>query len=230
MDSGGENLVIVLDGPAGAGKSSVGKEVARRLGLLFLDTGAIYRAISLIMLRDNISPSDTVKLKERLGDFSISFAGGSVIACGEDVTTAIRTSDIDRDVSAYSALPEVRSSILGIQRERMSSGLVAEGRDMGTVVFPDADLKIFLTASPEVRARRRYDERAAKGENPDYREILELINKRDGIDSGRDLAPLKSAADAILFDTTAFSFDEVVEGILKHAARLRQKEEKRRKK
>ena len=216
----GKKPVIVLDGPAGAGKSSVGKEVAKRLGLPFLDTGAIYRAITLIMLRENITPMAPARLKERLASFSIGFAGGKVTACGEDVTAAIRAPEIDREVSSYSAVREVRSSILGIQRQGMSEGLVAEGRDMGTVVFPDADLKIFLTASPETRARRRYEERLGRGETPDYEEILELVNRRDAIDSGREIAPLAPACDAIYFDTTGFSFEEVVRGILEHTARL----------
>jgi cytidylate kinase len=221
MPSHGKKPVIVLDGPAGAGKSSVGKEVARRLGLPFLDTGAIYRAITLFMLRDNITPMESERLKERLCSFCVSFAGEIVTACGEDVTAAIRAPEIDREVSGYSAVPEVRSSILGIQRHGMSEGLVAEGRDMGTVVFPDADLKIFLTASPEIRARRRYQERLERGETPDYEEILELINRRDLIDSSRDVAPLKPARDAIYFDTTGFSFEEVVRDVLERAAGLR---------
>jgi cytidylate kinase len=216
----GKKPVIVLDGPAGAGKSSVGREVARRLDLPFLDTGAIYRAITVFMLRENITPREPARLKERLASFSIDFAGGKVTACGEDVTAAIRAPEIDREVSPYSAVCEVRSSILGIQRQGMSEGLVAEGRDMGTVVFPDADLKIFLTASPETRARRRYEERLERGETPDYDEILELVNRRDAIDSSREIAPLAPACDAIYFDTTGFSFEEVVRGILEHTARL----------
>jgi cytidylate kinase len=212
--------VIVLDGPAGAGKSSVGREAAERLRLPFLDTGAIYRAITLIMLRDGVQSSEPERIAARLADFSISFAKGRVIACGEDVTEAIRTPEIDSAVSFYAALPEVRGALLGIQREQASDGLVAEGRDMGTVVFPDADLKFFVTASPETRARRRYDERAAKGETPDYDEILEQVNRRDEIDSGRDLAPLKPAAAAIYLDTTDLSFEQVVGRILEYAAKL----------
>ncbi|MDR1515412.1 MAG: (d)CMP kinase [Synergistaceae bacterium] len=211
--------VIVLDGPAGAGKSSVGKEVARRLELPFLDTGAIYRAIALFMLRDNITPSDTSKLTERLRSFSISFADGRVLACGEDVTSAIRTPKIDREVSAYSAVPEVRGSIIDIQRQGKSEGLVAEGRDMASVIFPDADLKIFLTASPEARARRRYNERLEREGMADYDEILNLVNRRDARDS--KVTPLEPAHGAIYFDTTGMRFEEVVESILEHAAKLK---------
>ena len=213
--------VIVLDGPAGAGKSTVSREVARRLGLPFLDTGAIYRAITLVMLRDGIPPRDVSRLTERLRGFSVSFPGGRVTVCGEDVTDAIRTQEIDSQVSGYSAVPELRRSILDIQRQGASEGLVAEGRDMGTVVFPDADLKIFLTASPEARARRRYAERLERGETSDYEEILYQVNRRDAIDSSRDVAPLKPAWDAICFDTTGMSFDEVVSGILGYVAGLR---------
>jgi cytidylate kinase len=212
--------VIVLDGPAGAGKSSVGREVARRLGLSFLDTGAIYRAITLFMLRGNVPPEDTKEFGARLREFSISFDGGRVLVCGEDVTDAIRTPEIDKKVSPYSALRRVRDSLLDIQRSSVADGLVAEGRDMGTVVFPDADLKFFLTAAPETRAKRRYDERLARGETPKYDEILKQVNTRDSFDSSRALAPLKPADDAIYLDTTDFSFDEVVEGILGYAARL----------
>jgi len=220
MSSSRRQPVIVLDGPAGAGKSSVGREAARRLGLPFLDTGAIYRAITLLMMRDNVPPEESRELEERLRSFSVSFRNGNVFVCGENVTDAIRTPEVDREVSLYSALPMVRDSILGIQRDGMDQGLVAEGRDMGTVVFPDADLKIYMTATPEARAKRRYDERVGKGTLPRYDEILEQVNRRDGIDSNRDVAPLRQADDAIVLDTTDLSFEDVVKNILEHADRL----------
>ncbi|MDR1965782.1 MAG: (d)CMP kinase [Synergistaceae bacterium] len=212
--------VIVIDGPAGAGKSTVAREVARRLGLPFLDTGAIYRAITLLMLRENVPPLDSPELRSRLAGFSVSFSGTRVLAGGEDVTEGIRTQEIDRSVSAYSALPVVRESLLGIQRRQAAGGLVAEGRDMGTVVFPDADLKIFLTASAEERARRRCEERAARGEGSEYGEILKQVNARDEIDSNREAAPLKAARDAILLDTTGMPLESVVGEIMGHAGRL----------
>lgn len=212
--------VIVLDGPAGAGKSSVAKTVANRLELPFLDTGAIYRAITLIMLRESIPPQDSPRLQGQLNDFSISFEKGRVCLRGEDITDAIRTPDIDQNVSSYSALPSVRAALLDIQRRQAACGLVAEGRDMGTVVFPDADLKIFLTASAEARARRRYRERIAKGERADYDEILRQVNDRDRIDSMRDVAPLKQAHDAVCLDTTDYTFEQVVDKILEYAAAL----------
>ena len=212
--------VIVLDGPAGAGKSTVAREVAHRLGLSFLDTGAIYRAITLAMLRGDVPPQDTPALRLRLRDFRISFRGGRVFLGDEDVSEAIRTPEIDDNVSPYSALPVVRESLLDIQRSQAGNGLVAEGRDMGTVVFPDANLKIFLTASAEARAKRRFDERVAKGEPADYDEILSAIRKRDKIDSSREVAPMKPAKDSIIFDTTSFTFEQVVEKILGYAANL----------
>jgi cytidylate kinase len=212
--------VIVIDGPAGAGKSSVARETASRLGLSFLDTGAIYRAITLVMLRAGIPPQDGSALRDALRDFRVSFSGSRVLVDGEDVSEAIRTREIDDNVSPYSALPVVREALLGIQRSQAGAGLVAEGRDMGTVVFPDAGLKIFLTASPEARAKRRFDERVAKGEPADYDEILRAIRKRDKIDSSRDVAPMKPAYDAIIFDTTDFTLEQVVEKILGFAANL----------
>jgi cytidylate kinase len=212
--------VIVLDGPAGAGKSTVAREVARRLELPFLDTGAIYRAITLILLRENIPALDSPELRGELRKFSVSFRGKSVFVGMEDVTEAIRMPEIDAAVSFYSALPAVRESLLDIQRRQAERGLVAEGRDMGTVVFPDANLKVFLTASPEARARRRYDERVGRGESADYDEILDMVNRRDEIDSTRQTAPLRPAEGAIYFDTTEFSFEAVVDCIMERASRL----------
>lgn len=212
--------IVVIDGPAGAGKSTVARAVAGRLGLPFLDTGAIYRAITLAMIRAGIPPSESDELREKLSRLSLSLRGGRVLLSGEDVTDAIRTPEIDREVSPYSALPLVRRSLLDIQKAQACDGVVAEGRDMGTVVFPDADLKVFLTATPEERAKRRYRERAARGEPADYDEILEAVNRRDRIDSTRETAPLKPAPDAIIFDTTGIAFEEVVNKILEYASKI----------
>jgi cytidylate kinase len=211
---GGRAPVIVIDGPAGAGKSTVAKEVARRLDLPFLDTGAIYRAITLVMLRNNVPAADSPELRHHLADFCVSFSDCRTFVCGEDVTLDIRTPEIDRAVSPYSALPAVRESLLGIQRELAANGLVAEGRDMGTVVFPLADVKIFLTASPEARAMRRYRERAERGDAASYEDILEAVNRRDRIDSERDAAPLRAAEGAVIFDTTLHDFEQVVGRIM----------------
>jgi cytidylate kinase len=211
--------VIVIDGPAGVGKSTVAREIARRLGFPFLDTGAIYRAVTLVMLRDNIPPADSPELRGRLGGFSVSFSGVRVFIGGEDVTDEIRTPRIDANVSPYSALPVVREFLLETQRKQQKDGLIAEGRDMGTVVFPDADLKIYLVASPEERARRRCLERTAKGERVDYDEILCQARARDEMDSTRDVAPLRPAEDAIILDTTGLSFEDVTSRVMNLAAR-----------
>lgn len=206
--------VIVLDGPAGAGKSSVAREVASRIGVPFLDTGAIYRGITWWLEKKGVAPRDGSELESALHDFSLSFEGDRVIVCGQDVTSEIRTARIDERVSAYAALKGVRGALLSLQREQAGAGLVAEGRDMGTVVFPDADVKIFLTAAAEERARRRYRERLDKGESADYQAILKQVIERDALDSTRDLAPLKQAEDAVLLDSTGISLEDVVAEIL----------------
>ena len=211
--------VIVIDGPAGSGKSTVAREVARRLGLPFLDTGAIYRAITHVMLSKNIPPSDSQELRAALAEFTVSFRGGLVFACGEDVTEVIRTSLIERNVSPYSALPVVRESLLGLQRAQKREGLVAEGRDIGTVVFPDADVKIFLTASPGERAARRHAERLGKGEESDYYDILRQVKARDEMDMNRAAAPLKPAEDAVMLDSTGLSFESVVSLVMEQVTR-----------
>jgi len=213
-------LVIVIDGPAGAGKSTVAREAARRLGLPFLDTGAIYRAITWKLLSLSIPPEDTPTLREELGRFTVRFEGARVFVGDIEVTAKIRTPEIDREVSPYSALPPVRESLLQIQRDQAVNGLVAEGRDMGTVVFPGADLKIFLTASPEARAGRRCRERIARGENAELSEVLNQVNRRDEIDSNRAAAPLRRASDAVLLDTTDLAFEQVVDRVLELAARV----------
>jgi cytidylate kinase len=212
--------VIVIDGPAGAGKSTVAREAARRMGLPFLDTGAIYRAITHVMLSKGIPPSDSPELRAELGEFTVSFRDGRVYTRGEDVTEAIRTPEIDMNVSPYSALPVVRESLLGIQRAQKRGGLVAEGRDMGTVIFPDADVKIFLTASPGERAARRHAERLARGEESNYDDILRQVKARDEMDTNRAAAPLRRAEDAVLIDSTGLSFEEVVSRVMEQAARV----------
>ncbi len=170
-----KKIIVTIDGPAGAGKSTTAKAVAEKTGLPYLDTGALYRAVAWKLDKEGVAPEEGGKISETLKNFTISIAGGKVNADGEDVTQAIRTAHVDSIVSAYAARPEVRDALAGFQRAQAADGLVADGRDMGTVIFPEADLKIFLTASAEERARRRCAEREAKGEIADYDEILKQV-------------------------------------------------------
>lgn len=208
-------MVITIDGPAGAGKSTVAKRTARELGIKYLDTGAIYRAIALILAESEISPDNEEYLREALAKLRVELREGQVLVNDFDVSGEIRTPTVDELSSVYSALPAVREALLGVQQEQQNYGsIIAEGRDVGSVVFPDAQVKFFLTASPEARARRRYDERKAKGEKADYEEILSAIIQRDKNDSGRDTAPLKVPEGAIYLDTSDMTEDEVLKFIL----------------
>lgn len=204
-------MILTIDGPAGAGKSTVAKKVAARLGLNFLDTGALYRAVAWALSERNISPD--MDLSAALAKIDVRLDDGKVFVNGEDVSLKIRTPEIDRIVSPYSALPQVRQRLLGIQREQNipgKKGLVAEGRDVGSAVFPDADVKIFLTAGAEERANRRYKERIARGEAPDYTEILASVIERDRIDSSRDVAPLTKPDGAHVVDSSNLTEQQVI--------------------
>lgn len=212
------SYVITIDGPAGAGKSSVAKGIAKALGINYLDTGAIYRAIALILKEAEIAPEDSEYLREALSKIRVELIGGKVLVNDFDVSGEIRTPEVDRLASIYSAIPAVRQALLGLQQSQKSHGsIVAEGRDVGSVVFPDAQAKFFLTASPEARAKRRYTERRAKGENADYNAILEAIILRDKHDSGRETAPLVVPDGAIYIDTSDMTEDEVLKLILDKA-------------
>ena len=210
-----KRLVIAIDGPAGAGKSTVSRRLAVRLGYCLLDTGAIYRAVALVALRQGISWEDGPACAEiaRSLDIDFHFDGedNKVQVGGEDVSLAIRTPEISQGASRVSALPEVRAALLDLQRRLgAQGGVVAEGRDIGTVVFPGADVKFFLTASPQVRARRRTDELRALGKTVDEAAPLKEIIERDERDSTRAAAPLKQAEDAVLVDSSGVAADEVV--------------------
>lgn len=211
MDS--SPLIITIDGPAGAGKSTVARLVAKATGLPYLDTGAIYRAVAWFLNGMGIAAEDGPAVEEALKNFSLSLAGGAVTVDGRDISKEIRTQEIDGVVSSYAALKTVRDSLLTLQRSQAGNGLVADGRDMGTTVFPDAELKIFLTASAEERANRRYMERIARGETADYDEVLRQVNERDQFDINREVSPLRPALGCVILDSTSMTADEVVDAI-----------------
>lgn len=219
-----KKIIVTIDGPAGAGKSTTAKAVAEKTGLPYLDTGALYRAVAWKLDKEGVAPEDGEKIAETLKNFKIEVAGGKVTADGEDVTRSIRTARVDSIVSAYAARPEVRDALTGFQRAQAANGLVADGRDMGTVIFPDAELKIFLTASAEERARRRCAEREAKGESADYDEILKQVIERDHYDMTREIAPLRPAQGCVILDSTDMSAAEVVDAIASLAKEIEAQE------
>jgi len=210
--------IIAIDGPAGSGKSTVSRLLAARLGYLYLDTGAMYRAVALQAKRKNIDLKDTEKISRLCLDLDLHFRsldGATRLFLGaEDISAAIRSPDMDMLSSVISTIKEVREAMTLLQRKMAEQrGVVAEGRDMGTVVFPDAECKFFIDADPEVRAGRRYRERLARGEKVSGQEVEKELRKRDDQDMTRALAPLVPAKDAILLDTTNLTVEEVVETI-----------------
>ncbi|MBQ7578210.1 MAG: (d)CMP kinase [Synergistaceae bacterium] len=201
-------MVITIDGPAGAGKSTIAKRAAKELGINYLDTGALYRAVGLILAKSEVKPEF---LHEALSDIKIEINKSGVYVNDFDVTKEIRTPEADELASKYSALPEVRAALLNIQREQAKiDSIIAEGRDLGSVVFPDAEFKFFLTATPEARAKRRYNERIKRGESANYDEILDAIKLRDEHDSHREISPLKIPEGAIYLDTSDMTEQEVL--------------------
>ena len=213
-----KSLIVTIDGPAGSGKSTAAKYLAEKLGYIYLDTGAMYRAITYAALQRNIAnEKDAVIELARNIDLKLEFVNGvtRVFVNGEEVTEQIRTPEVNSMVSEVSTIPEVRQELVKLQRKiGENGGLIAEGRDTTTVVFPDADVKIYLTASMESRVERRYQEYLAKGQQVDVNEVRENIKKRDIIDSQREVSPLKKADDAIEFDNTATPIDKEIEKIL----------------
>ena len=209
------SYVITIDGPAGAGKSSIAKRAAKELGIQYLDTGAIYRAIGLILNAAEVKPDNEEILREALGKIRVELKNGKVLVNDFDVSGEIRTPEADEMSSLYSALPAVRQALLGLQQEQPKHGsIIAEGRDVGSVVFPDALVKFYMTASPEARAKRRYSERVSKGKSADYDEILAAIIQRDKNDSTRETAPLSIPEGAIFLDTSDMTEDEVLDFVL----------------
>lgn len=211
---------IAIDGPAGAGKSSIAKAAAKRLGFIYVDTGALYRTVALHLIKENIDPKDIEAVKGALPNIQVTMGheedGQHVYLCGEDVTGLIRTPEVSMMASTSSAIPEVRKFLFSLQTGMAEKyNVIMDGRDIGTVVLPNAQVKIFLTASPEVRAMRRYKELVEKGANDTYEEVLADVIKRDYQDTHRETAPLKPADDGVILDTSDLSFDEVIDELEK---------------
>lgn len=207
--------VITLDGPAASGKGTVAELVARELGFHYLDSGALYRIATLAALKAGVDPADSEGLTAVAEKLSPVFENGRILLEGEDVTLAIRSEEVSRATSKVAVVPGVRRVLFDLQRRAARApGLVADGRDMGTVVFPEAPLKVFLTASARVRAERRYKQLTARGETADLDLLTKDLEERDRRDRERAEAPLKPAADARLLDTTEMGIEEAVKKVL----------------
>ncbi len=210
-----EYVSVAIDGPVGAGKSTIARAAAAALGYVYVDTGAMYRSVGLYCRRKNTDMGSPVDIAAQLGEISlrIRIIDGvqHIFLNGEDVSEEIRLPEISMAASAVSAVPEVRDALLGMQREfAEKNNVIMDGRDIGTVVLPNARVKIFLTASPEIRAKRRFDELKAKGREVTFEEVLDDLNKRDYNDSHRAAAPLRAAEDAVVADTSGLDFEQSV--------------------
>lgn len=214
-----KKLTIAIDGYSSCGKSTMAKDLARELGYIYVDTGAMYRSVTLFALRNGLFDAsgniDADKLKARMGEINISFKFNEetgrpdTYLNGQLVESDIRTMEVSSHVSPVAALPFVREALVASQRVMgKEKGVIMDGRDIGTVVFPDAELKVFVTASAEVRARRRYDELKAKGMEADYEDILKNVQERDYIDSHREVAPLRKADDALELDNSNMTIEQ----------------------
>lgn len=212
----GGGLILAVDGPSGTGKSTMCRALAKRLNAKYVDTGAMYRVATLAVLRAGIDPADTDKVIEATADLPLEVSDDpdstKVLFAGEDVKAEIRGADVTQNVSAVSAIPEVRVNLVELQRKlaREAGRAIVEGRDIGTVVLPDAPAKVFMTASAEVRAKRRYDQDLAAGRDADFDAVLAEVQRRDEADSSRAASPLKPADDAVLVDTSEMTPDQVL--------------------
>ncbi|MBQ8117785.1 MAG: (d)CMP kinase [Lachnospiraceae bacterium] len=210
---------IAIDGPAGAGKSTIAKAVAKKLQIIYVDTGAMYRAMALYMIREKVDPKDAAAISEKCkdADITIAYEGNEQVVYlnGENVNPYLRTEEVGNMASATSVQPEVRKKLVELQQALAAkTDCIMDGRDIGTCVLPNAQVKIYLTASSEVRAKRRYDELTAKGESCDLAKIKADIEERDYRDMHREHSPLKQADDAVLVDTSDMTVEEVIEHIL----------------
>lgn len=213
--------VIAIDGPSASGKGTVAQRVAERLGFHYLDSGALYRLVALAAMRAEVDLTDETALADIARDLAVVFAGAKIQLQGEDVTDAIRAEACSNGASRIAAYPRVRTALLQRQRAfRQLPGLVADGRDMGSVVFPDAAFKIFLTASAETRAQRRYKQLMEKGIDANISTLLQDIRERDARDSNRSVAPLRQGADASLLDTTSLNITQAVDEVLRQYAEI----------
>lgn len=210
---------IAIDGPAGAGKSTIAKQIAKRKGYIYVDTGAMYRAMALFLIESHVSPEEPEKISEKCleADISIVYEKGEqvVLLNGRNVNGLIRTEQVSNMASVSSVNGDVRKKLVELQQKLAEKAdVVMDGRDIGTCVLPNADLKIYLTASSEVRAKRRYDEMIARGEECDIDVIKKDIEERDYRDMHRDISPLKQAEDAVLVDSSDMTIEEVIEKIM----------------
>ena len=212
-------IQVAIDGPGGAGKSTISKAVAAKLGIVYVDTGALYRTIGYYVRQKNTDPKDAEAVTALLPEISIEVAyengAQHVYLNGEDPGDRIRTPEMSMYASAVSAIPSVRAFLLETQKDiARKNSVIMDGRDIGTVILPNADVKIYLTASPECRARRRYDELIAKGQSVRFEDVLAEMNQRDEQDSGREIAPAKAADDAILLDNSGMNLEESVNAVI----------------
>ncbi len=213
-------LILAVDGPSGTGKSTTCRTLARRLDAKYVDTGAMYRVATLAVLRAGVDPADTAKVVEVTSDLPLAVNDDpdstEVLLAGEDVSGVIRGPEVTGQVSAVSAIPEVRENLVALQRKLAADAhrAIVEGRDIGTAVLVDAPVKVFLTASPEVRAQRRHDQDVAAGRMADFATVLADVQRRDQLDSTRKASPLKPADDAVIIDTSDMTPDDVLDRLI----------------